>query len=77
MSFDECLNKVTQKEQMDVVVRYWSEREGKVAVHYFDSEFMGHTQAEKLLEKIKRTLSPLELEDVVLMSLQSVCVWNE
>lgn len=39
VSFDECLNKVTQTEQLDVVVRHWSEREGKVVVHYFDSDF--------------------------------------
>lgn len=45
ISFDECLNKVTQTDQLDVVVRYWNGCEGKVVGHYFDSEFMGHTQA--------------------------------
>ncbi|GAA6108193.1 uncharacterized protein LOC121526132 isoform X4 [Tachysurus ichikawai] len=45
-------------EQMDIIVCYWCDREEKVAVRYF--EFMGHTQAEKLLEKIKKTLSPLD-----------------
>lgn len=44
ISFDESLNKVTQTEQLDGVVRYWNESQGKVMVHYIDSEFMGHTQ---------------------------------
>lgn len=35
MSFDECLNKVKQMEQMGVIVNYWSEREEKVAVYFF------------------------------------------
>ena len=60
VSFDECLNKVTQTEQMDIILRYWSEREGKVAVRYFTLEFLGHTQAEKLLLGLNRSLSPLD-----------------
>lgn len=46
---------------------YWSETEGMIAMHYFDLEFIGHTPAEKLLEKIQRavsTLGQLEVEDV-------------
>ncbi|KAL7373641.1 hypothetical protein ABVT39_011347 [Epinephelus coioides] len=72
--FDKCLNKVTQTEQLDVVARHWSEREGKVVVHYFDSEFMGHTQAEKLLEKIKRALSPLNPNKLLQISVDSPAV---
>lgn len=74
VSFDECLNKVTQKEQMDIIVRYWCDREEKVAVHYFDSEFMGHTQAEKLLEKIKKTLSPLDPKKLLQISMDGPMV---
>lgn len=72
--FDECLNKVTQTEQLDVVVRHWSEREGKVVVHYFDSEFWGHTQAEKLLERIKRALSPLNPNKLLQISMDGPAV---
>lgn len=46
---------------------YWSETEGKIAMHYFDLEFIGHTPAGKVLEKIQRamsTLGQLEVEDV-------------
>ncbi|CAM4635460.1 unnamed protein product [Leuciscus chuanchicus] len=74
VSFDECLNKVAQTEQLDVVVRHWSEREGKVVVHYFDSEFLGHTQAEKLLERIKRALSPLNPNKLLQISMDGPAV---
>ncbi|KAK6471317.1 hypothetical protein HHUSO_G29675 [Huso huso] len=69
ISFDVCLNKVTQTEQMDVVVRYWSEEEFKVVVHYLDSEFLGHTQAEQLLDKIKIILSPLDPKKLLQISI--------
>ncbi|KAI2656593.1 AAA ATPase forming ring-shaped complexes [Labeo rohita] len=74
VSFDECLNKVTQMEQMDIIVRYWSDPEEKVGVRYFDSEFMGHTQAEKLLEKIKKTLSPLDPKKLLQISMDGPMV---
>lgn len=65
---------MTQTEQLDVVVRHWSEREGKVVVHYFDSEFWGHTQAEKLLERIKRALSPLNPNKLLQISMDGPAV---
>ncbi|KAK1906949.1 hypothetical protein KUDE01_009345 [Dissostichus eleginoides] len=74
VSFDECLNKVTQTEQMDIILRYWSEREGKVAVRYFTSEFLGHTQAEKLLESINRSLSPLDPKKLLQISMDGPTV---
>ncbi|KAI4829210.1 hypothetical protein KUCAC02_023270 [Chaenocephalus aceratus] len=74
VSFDECLNKVTQTEQMDIILRYWSEREGKVAVRYFTSEFLRHTQAEKLLESINRSLSPLDSKKLLQISMDGPTV---
>lgn len=46
---------------------YWSETEGKIAMHYFDLELIGHTPAGKVLEKIQRamsTLGQMEAENV-------------
>ena len=57
ISFNECLNKVTQTEQIDLTVCYWSESEEKVVVNYWDSQFIGHTQAEVLFERMKKSLS--------------------
>lgn len=69
------LNKVKQMEQMGVIVNYWSEREEKVAVYFFYySKFMGHTQTEKPLEKIKKTLSPLDPKKLLQISMDGPMV---
>ncbi|KAK1898471.1 Adenylate cyclase type 6 [Dissostichus eleginoides] len=59
---------------MDIILRYWSEREGKVAVRYFTSEFLGHTQTEKLLESINRSLSPLDPKKLLQISMDGPTV---
>ncbi|KAJ4946267.1 hypothetical protein JOQ06_023935 [Pogonophryne albipinna] len=59
---------------MDIILRYWSEREGKVAVRYFTSEFLGHTPAEKLLESINRSLSPLDPKKLLQISMDGPTV---
>lgn len=59
---------------MVVAVQYWNEREGKVAVHYFDSEFSGHPQTETLLEKFKRTLWPVDPNKLLQVSMDGPMV---
>ena len=49
VSFDEALNKDFQNEQMDVIVHYF--HEDRVVTQYFNSQFMGHTTADKLVKK--------------------------
>ena len=51
VSFDECLNTDFQKEQMIITVHYFHE--------YFDSQFLGHTTADDLLNSLKTSLSKL------------------
>ncbi|KAJ3590501.1 hypothetical protein NHX12_008452 [Muraenolepis orangiensis] len=59
---------------MDIILRYWSEREGKVAVRYFTSEFLGPTQAEKLLEGINRYRSSLDPKKLLQISMDGPTV---
>lgn len=40
--FYESLNKVAQKEQMDLHVRYWDSEAKKVSTRYLTSTFLGH-----------------------------------
>ena len=54
LSFDESLNTVLQKEQMDVIICYFCSNTGRVESKYFNSEFLGHTRTEDLLEKIEQ-----------------------
>lgn len=48
-SFDEALNSVTQKCQMDVSIRYWDSTERKVKTCCFDSHFLERPKADNLL----------------------------
>lgn len=47
VSFDESLNEVAQKGQMDIVVRFWGENE--VKTRFLTSCFLGHATAHDLL----------------------------
>ena len=49
--FDEALNHVIQRGQMDVHIRFWDETQRKVATRQFASAFLGHARATDLLEK--------------------------
>ena len=48
--FDESLDKMLQKGQMDVLVRYWYSQKGIAISRYFDSRFMGGANDEHILE---------------------------
>ena len=49
VSFDESLNDVFQNCQMDLIIRYWSEKKGQVEERYYDSKFLGHPTANNIL----------------------------
>ncbi|XP_058873644.1 uncharacterized protein LOC117967216 isoform X2 [Acipenser ruthenus] len=69
VSFNVCLNEVTQTDQVDLVISYWNEKDGKVAVRYLGSEFLGHTRAEELLESFKWSLTPLDPKKLLHMAM--------
>ena len=43
VSFDKCMNKISQNEQIDFIVRYWDSDTGQVIVRYLGSEFLGRS----------------------------------
>lgn len=45
ISFDESLNKVVSKQQMDVAVRYWDREANQVKTRYFSSVFLHSSKA--------------------------------
>lgn len=61
VSFDESLNKVAQKGQMDIHVRYWNCTENEVTTQYLTSTFMGHACAGDLLQMFIGAFSNLGL----------------
>ena len=53
ISFDECMNRISQNKQMDFIIRYWDDNTNKVAVRYLGSEFLGHATAVDLLTQTR------------------------
>ena len=64
VSFDECMNNISQNEQIDLIVRYRDSDTGQDSVRYIGSEFLGHATAADLLTHFKdgiRELDPKRL----------------
>ena len=49
LGFDESLNKISQKGQMDLTVRFWDELKNEVTTRYLTSTFLGHSTSADLL----------------------------
>ena len=45
LSFDESLNQINQKKQMDMIVRLWDSKRSKVTERCFNLEFIRHATA--------------------------------
>lgn len=56
IQYDETTTAETKK-QMDLVVRYWSEHQNKIVVHYLESHFFGHAKADTVADTILTTLT--------------------
>ena len=69
ISFDESLNNVLQKEQMDIIVRFWDKKKNKVSSRYLNSQFLGHTRAADLLQKFSEALGKLNLANLIQVSM--------
>lgn len=53
ISFDESLNQVSQKEQMDICIHYWSNSKNEILSCYFSSAFLGKTTSVDLFLALK------------------------
>ncbi|KAH8032413.1 hypothetical protein HPB51_024605 [Rhipicephalus microplus] len=70
VSFDESLNKVTQKQQMDVLVRYWDDTtDGTVKTQYLTSCFLGQTCAEDLASAFRKATEELKQAKILQVSM--------
>ena len=49
---------------MNVIIHFWDNEKNKVRSRYFDSNFLGHTSAQDLLNSLQSlltTLNPMQL----------------
>lgn len=57
IGFDESLNKVAQKQQMDLNVRFWDDSKSEIHTRYLTSIFLGRSRAIDLLDAFQNKLS--------------------
>lgn len=69
IAFDESLNKIAQKEQMDVTIRYWSESNDRPVTRYLGSVFLGHTTAADLILGFKELVQHFDLSKMLHISM--------
>ena len=60
LSFDVSLNDVTQKCEMDVLIRFWDNTENVVKTRYFASTFFDHGTAEDLIKNFAGAVGELD-----------------
>ena len=66
--FDETLNEVVQKCQMDSSLRFWDKTASEAVMQYFDPKFLGHASAQDLLDEFQRALKDLHESSMLQVS---------
>jgi hypothetical protein len=69
LQFDETTTEQTKK-QLDITIRYWSEKAGCVVIRYLDSKFVGHAEADKVSNALIETVTEngIAVSNVVFIS---------
>lgn len=67
--FDESLNKCSQKQQMDIAIRFWCINKNAVVTHYYSSAFLGHSTSQDLIQAFKAELKDLNLKKLLQISM--------
>ncbi|XP_072157389.1 uncharacterized protein [Bemisia tabaci] len=67
--FDESFNKIAEKTQMDLAVRFWDTTCDLVATRYFNSVFLGSQTSADLVAGIHKGLSPLPMTNIIQLSM--------
>ena len=62
VSFDESLNIVMQENQMDIQIRFWSEKQNKAITRYWGSQFQLRSDADTLTDSLMKGLAVLPVK---------------
>lgn len=63
--FDESMNRIEKKEQLDIAIRFWDTAKSEVVTRYWTSVFLGHTTADKLVNAFVSSFDPPILQKLV------------
>ena len=72
--FDEALNKIAQRGQMDLHVRYWDTEKHVVTSRYLTSTFMNRATADDIVHSFTSALSELPCERMLQVSMDGPSV---
>lgn len=70
-SFDENLNKIIEKEQMDIYITYGNSEEKGVEIRYSETDFMGYTKAKDLQHSFNEKLKSLTISKLLQIGMGS------
>lgn len=77
ISYDESMNKVLQKEQMDLQVRFWDDTLKQVRTRYLSSTFLQRPNAKNLLDCLLEELKKFSPSKLLQLSMDGPNVnWN-
>ena len=68
VSFDESLNPIFQKGQMDLLVRFWDDKADMVRTRYLKSEVMGRSTANDVLQTFLSGISDIDKSKILQVS---------
>ena len=74
ISFDESLNNVTQKSEMDLLIRYWDTVDQEVKVRFWDVKFLGHATHQDLLATFNEATGSLNMSKMIQLSMDGPAV---
>ena len=69
LGFDESLNKIVQKGQMDVFIRFFDPETNQVCTRYYNSSFLGHSTADDFMNSFKNASEGLDYEEMLQISM--------
>ena len=72
--FDEALNRIAQRGQMDIVLRFWDSSRKVVTTIYVNSIFLGHATAKDLEENFRKGLLKLSDKNILQVSMDGPSV---
>ena len=72
--FDEAFNRVSQRGQMDIIVRFWNDDIHCVSSRYFSSAFMGFSSAKHILATFREALTEVPLTKILQISMDGPSV---
>lgn len=69
VGFDETLNKFAQKQQLDIIVRFWDTNKDQVSSRYLTSAFLSSSTATDLFNALKESLGSLGVKKIIQLSM--------